>query len=236
VYERINPSAEGASAGLPSLWWLEIESGETGPIFQDSTWPGFNPRWSPDGQWLSYVYPGSGKMELYQLADGRRTSVDTQTGAPVEWSPQGDALLVTNVWNAGERSLIHLFRYDVATESLTDLSEISKLGDSSMMDSAGVWSPDGEWLVVVRRGLTEGGATSGSRLWLVRPDGTEARPLTDESDVIYGNPVWSPDGRYVLFHNYVLAESLATKIFWLDVETGEVQQVVDSGSRPVWVP
>jgi TolB protein len=236
VYERINPAAEAASAGLPSLWWLDVDSGETGPVFQDSTWPGFNPRWSPDGAWLSYVYPGSGKMELYRLVDGHRTSLETQTGAPVEWSPQSDALLVTNVWNMGERSLIHLFRYDLAAATLIDLSEISKPDDRPVMDSVGAWSPDGAWLVVVRRGLTEGGATSGSRLWLMRPDGSEARPLTEESDVIFGNPVWSPDGRYVLFHNYALAESLATKIYWLDVKTGEIQQVADSGSRPRWVP
>jgi ABC-type nickel/cobalt efflux system permease component RcnA/Tol biopolymer transport system component len=235
VYERTNPSGTGASAGLPSLWWYDIGANETGPVFQDSTWPGFNPRWSPDGQWLSYVYPGSGKMELYRLTDGRRISVDTQTGAPVEWSPRGDILLVTNVWDTGERSLIHLFCYDVATESLIDLSEISKSDDRPVMDSAGVWSPEGEWLVVVRRGLTEAGTTTGSRLWLVRPDGSEKRPLTEESDVIYGNPVWSPDGRYLLFHNYALAESLKAKIFWLDVKTGEMKQVAGSGSRPVWV-
>jgi Tol biopolymer transport system component len=236
TYERINPPATGATSGMPSLWWFEMDTGETGPVFQDSQWPGFNPRWSPDGQWLSYVYPGSGKMELYNLNDGRRNSVPTQTGAPVVWSPQSDALLVTNVWNAGQRTLIHLFRFDLASGTLTDLSEVSNpSGKSPVMDSAVAWSPDGKWLAVVRRELTESGVTSGSRFWLMRPDGSQGRPLTEESDVIYGTPVWSPDNVYLLFHHYSLTESLATRIYILNVQTGELEEVVDSGSRPTWV-
>jgi Tol biopolymer transport system component len=236
VYERINPPSLNASSGLPSLWWLEVKTGETGPIFQDSQWPGFNPRWSPDGQWLSYIYPGSGKMELYNLTEGRRTSIPTQTGMPVVWSPQGDALLVTNVWNIGQRSLVHLFRFDLVSETLTDLSKVSQLGERPVMDSAVAWSPDGEWLAVVRRSLTEGGATSGSRLWLMRPDGREGRSLTEESDVVYGIPVWSPDSNYLLFHHYSLTESLATRIYLLDIKTGQVEEIVDSGNRPGWAP
>jgi Tol biopolymer transport system component len=212
-----------------------MASGETGPIFQDSQWPGFNPRWSPDGQWLSYVYPGSGKMELYNLSDGRRNSLATQTGAPAVWNPQGDALLLTNVWEAGQRPLIHLFRFDLGEETLIDLSEVSNTGNKPVMDSAGSWSPDGTWLAVVRRGLTDAGATSGSWLWLMRPDGSDGRPLTEESEVIYGTPAWSPDGSYLLFHNYSLSESLATRIYVLKVTTGEVEEVVASGSRPSWV-
>jgi nickel/cobalt exporter len=235
AYERINPSSSNAASGLPSLWWLEINTDETRPIFQDSQWPGFNPRWSPDGQWLSYVYPGSGKMELYNLTDGRRNSLPTQTGVPVVWSPQGDALLVTNVQDASQRPLIHLFHFDLASETLIDLSEVSKVGDESITDSAVAWSPDGQWLAVVRRKLTEAGATSGSRLWLMRPDGSQGRSLTEESDVIYGIPVWSPGNNYLLFHNYSLMEALATRIYILNVETGELQEVVDSGSRPTWV-
>jgi nickel/cobalt exporter len=236
AYERINPPATGATSGLPSLWWLEVNTSETGPVFQDSQWPGFNPRWSPDGQWLSYVYPGSGKMELYNLNDGRRNSVPTQTGMPVVWSPQSDALLVTNVWDAGQRALIHLFHFDLASGTLADLSEVSNpFGESPVMDSAMAWSPDGKWLAVVRRALTETGATSGSQLWLIHPDGSQGRPLTEESDVIYGTPDWSPDNAYLLFHNYSLTESLATRIYILNVETGELEEMVDSGSRPTWV-
>jgi Tol biopolymer transport system component len=236
VYERINPPSLDVTTGLPSLWWFELNTDETGPVFQDSRWPGFNPRWSPDGQWLSYVYPGSGKMELYNLADGRRNSIATQTGAPAVWSPSGEALLVANVWDAGQRSLIHLFRFDLAAETLTDLSEISKVGEGPVMDSTAAWSPDGAWLAVVRRRLTEAGATSGGRLWLMRPDGSAGRPLTEEADVIYSTPVWSPDGQYLLFHNYSLSEALITRIYILDVATGELQQLVESGNRPVWLP
>ena len=51
------------------------------------------------------------------------------------------------------------------------------------------WSPDGRWIAFARDRRLDGG------VFLVRPDGTEERRLTDTG----GWPVWWPDGSKVAF-------------------------------------
>jgi Tol biopolymer transport system component len=50
-------------------------------------------------------------------------------------------------------------------------------------------------------------------------------------------PVWSPDGRYLLFQRYLLSEPLAYPSIWvLEVESGSLRKVVESGYLPGWLP
>jgi len=230
VYERLAPPSANASSGLTTLWQLDATTGESGPVFQDSQLPGFNPRWSPDGQWLSYAWPGSAGVQIYHLNDGRSLSTPNQMGAPVIWRPDSNALLMSDVLRLGDRFVNHLMRFDLEKEELLDLT-----GAENLEDSAASWSPDGEQIAVVRRKL-EDGTSMGNQLWLMKADGSDAHPLTNTPDAVHGAPVWSPDGRYLLFHRYPLkVSSVQSGIYWLNVETGEVREIVSSGSRPVWV-
>jgi Tol biopolymer transport system component len=55
-----------------------------------------------------------------------------------------------------------------------------------------VWSPDGKYISYVNR---RPGGTWNVDLWMVRPDGTNARQVSDGS----GWACWSPDGRWIYF-------------------------------------
>ncbi len=236
IYESLSQPTPDAPAGLPSLWVLDLTAHETEPVFQDHRWPGFNARWSPDGRWLSYIYPGSGEMEIYNLEDGRRYSLPNLGGTLADWSPGGEYLLLTNRVNRADGpELSHLFRFEVAKEALLDLSERAALEDA-VMDTAAAWSPDGTWIVVVRREMSQAGAATGNQLWLMGADGAQARPLTSEPGLIYGTPAWSPDGTQLLFRRYSMAElGKAPGIWRLDIQTGAVKEVVTPGNRPVWL-
>ena len=232
AYERLNLSAKDNAMGTVSLWWIDVTSGETAPVFQDTQLPGSNPRWSPDGQWLSYASPGQGGVQLYNLNDGRSHLIPNQSGQAPTWHPDGQSLILPDVKEQGETFVTHLMRFDLESQQLTDLS-----GDAPVVDSWGVWSPDGEWLAVGRRILSGPDVSPGNQIWLMKADGSPARQLTTEADVIYEQPVWSPDGGYLLFHRYPLKISQVTpKIFLANVETGELEEVVEAGHRPTWLP
>jgi Tol biopolymer transport system component len=150
----------------------------------------------------------------------------------VSWSPDGDSLLLNDAYRQDNQYIVHLLRFDIATQELTDLS-----GDLGTEDMSGAWSPDGEWIATVRRRLDEPSGSFGNQIWLIRPDGSQPRQLTGDPDIIHGTPVWSPDGRYLLFRRHFLKQSQAQPGLWLlNVETGDVQEIVMPGYDAVWLP
>src|SRR5205814_1014313 len=68
-------------------------------------------------------------------------------------------------------------------------TNLRALADTLDVRSAASWSPDAKWIAVA---AAEG---SGSRIFKVPLDGGAPVRLTDENS---SNPVWSPDGRFIL--------------------------------------
>jgi nickel/cobalt exporter len=227
VYERLDYGGAGGRLGLPTLWRLDVESGETQPVFQETQLPGANPRWSPDGTWLSYSSPDS-SIRLYNLATGENRILDNLLGAAATWSLDGKSVLLRDVLTQEQGFVTHLFRYDLESGKLTDLND-----DPNQENNLAAWSPDGNWVAVVRRDLS---AAMGDQIWLMRADGSQARQLTDAPNVLHGSLEWSPDGRYILFDGYMLdVFPLEARLQVLDVENGEVMDLGLKGYSPCWV-
>ena len=99
------------------------------------------------------------------------------------------------------------------------------------------WSPDGNWIAVVRREWRNDAADRGNQIWLMRPDGSEARPVTDVENVIHRSLVWSPDSSYLLFQAYVIQPpSTVSEVRALNIQTGELTTIVSPGNYPSWAP
>jgi Tol biopolymer transport system component len=227
VYERLDLSAEGGGLGLPTLWWLDLASGETRHVFQEAQLPGINPRWSPDGRWLSYSTPDGG-IRLYNLVTGENRIIKNLLAAAVVWSPDSRSLLLRDVLTQEQGFVTHLFRYDLDNGVMTEVN-----ADPNQENNLAAWSPDGEWVAVVRRDLS---ATMGDQIWLMDADGGQARQLTSIPNVLHGSLKWSPDGRYILFDGYMLETfPLEARLQVLDVGTGEVLDLGVMGYSPDWV-
>ncbi|MCX7853017.1 MAG: Ig-like domain-containing protein [Caldilineales bacterium] len=216
--------------GPARLWWLEVGADEATPVFEDPQILGFAAQWSPDGRWLSFIAPLEG-IKVVNLSDGATLVAPSQMGEPAAWSPQADAVVLSDVVVVGERIGVALFRLDLATARVTRLSpETVELTE----DTSPAWSPDGQWLAFGRKAAQ---VATGSQLWLMRPDGSQAQPLTSDHTTHYGPPVWSPDGRQLLFQYVRLAEPTAQPgIAALDLATGELRPLAAPGRAPVWLP
>ena len=103
--------------------------------------------------------------------------------APPDWNPAGTALVYASTSAGDRRSRV----YTLATVNDATGPRSTRYGQSP------AWSPDGQWIVF--NGIDDEGQRAG--LWLMRPDGSDARPLTDRASDT--RPAWLPDGSALVF-------------------------------------
>ena len=130
----------------------------------------------------------------------------------------------------GETSSVYLYRTILTEES--DRERLSP--ESNAADSVPAYSPDGQWIAF---GRAPSRTAAGRQLWLMRPDGAEARALMADPAVSYGPPSWSPDGRTLLYQRFNLDDPAGEPSVWvMDVATGEETLAAEGGYLPAWLP
>ena len=90
AYERLENTANSTAVPRFSIWWLDLSTGHTQPVFQDASFPSASPRFSPDGQWLSYLSAAGNTLVIYNLQDARTLSIPlgSQSSIPATLEPQ----------------------------------------------------------------------------------------------------------------------------------------------------
>ena len=112
-----------------------------------------------------------------------------------------------------------------------DGTNVRQLTDAPGRDFEPNASDDGSLIVFVSDRF--GGR--GAQLYLMKPDGTEARRLTfsdsETLTVVDDYPHWSPDGRAIVFQRTTTSGSpsaVDADIWLIDIQTGEETQLTDT--------
>lgn len=182
----------------------------------------FDPRWSPDGQWLAYVSTNdyvTFQLMLTHIPTRTTTRLVTRNGTAIRpaWSPDSRQIAFM-----GMQPRADLYTVDI-TQGETRLQ--LSTGDSSE-DPA--WSPDGRQIAFVAYDLN----TAHTNLYTFSLADASLHPVaTSRADEQY--PTWSPDGRYLL---YTTADN--TRLARFDTQTGSTLELpMNSGyifGTPHW--
>jgi TolB protein len=165
------------------------------------TWP----QWAPNGRSVAGVRevggPGGlrlGQVFVLRLSDGppRRLRAEAGMYYP-SWSPDGRRIVAQGErcewdFNCGADSVTGLWVHKVATGTAREILHL---------DGEGVgipaWSPNGRWIAFTRSPMEDPAGVQ--QLWLVRPDGSDLRQVTQLAGGAH-SATWSPNGRRLAFN------------------------------------
>jgi serine/threonine-protein kinase len=171
-------------SGQNDIWTVTVADGSLHRLTKDAGIH-INPFFSPDGRRIAYHVDRDGRFQPWVMnADGsgqRQLSSDGANGHFMRWSPDGESI----VFRAEPPGGTQILSINVETGAVTRLPDVA--GGSHMS-----FSPDHRRILDVK----------GHKIvWVTPLDGGapyQAFEFPDPS-IRIDYPVWSPDGRYVLF-------------------------------------
>lgn len=169
------------------IFTVPAEDGITRNLTESSGAHERNAVWSPDGKFIAFLSDQNGEYEIYvQTQDGSAPAVKVTSGADtykfgIRWSPDSKKIL----WSDKKLRLMYV---DVATKAITPVAK-SKIWEYTDYS----WSPDSRWIV-----YSEAITNNFTKVMLFD---TQAGASTEVTGEWYnsGDPVFSRDGKYLLF-------------------------------------
>ena len=178
--ERLVLSARGEIFNLPS------KSGITRNLTQSPGVHDRNARWSPDGRHIAWVSDKNGEFEIYmQIHDG--------SSPPVQLTGDGETFIFGFEWSPDSKKILYhdkKNRLRIVDASTREITEVAYSGLRVMSDYS--WSPDSRWISYTR-------PEQGMNVVCLYNVATGSSHDITDGWFASGSPVFSSDGKYLVF-------------------------------------
>ncbi|MFQ5943813.1 MAG: hypothetical protein ACE5JF_09685 [Anaerolineales bacterium] len=239
AFEQFEWESSAAGRQVPGSRqvWLISLVGEAEPTrVQPEGQVANSPAWSPDGILTFYNESLSAVAFLEPEGLTALNMVPNGLGLLGSWSPDGDYLILPEIVFPNEVEpedadfFSHLYRIEAATLDIEDLS----LG--TVEDASPVYSPNGDWIAFGRKFLDERW-TPGRQVWIMKADGSQPRPITDDPDFSHASLTWNPDSTRIAYMRLSQADPNEMPEIWMTNLEGEPDEfLVEGGYLPQWIP
>jgi tRNA A-37 threonylcarbamoyl transferase component Bud32 len=212
------------------VWVMDADGSNPQRYIATGAWDEYA-AWSPldDGQIaIATTADNNSEIHVGTGSNLRRLTFNTVRDEWPTWSPDGKRIAYSN------------YQFDKGDIFVTDVStaESKWLFGTEGDDNQPAWSPNGRWIVFVRR-LNEKDAFG--QLVLISADGASPSRLTE---AYASNPAWSPDSEWIVFvrgldsnGNGELDEKDETDLWAIQPASGSLiplVQAVGVDSAPSW--
>ena len=210
--------------GRPSIYLLDIGSGQRRQIVADAESMTFSPRLSPDGRQVVFSMSQGGNTDLWlqDLGGGapvRLTNAPSIETAPA-FSPDGSRIVFES-----DRS---------GTQQLYIMSagggEPTRISFGAGRYGTPVWSPRGDYIAFTNQNQGR------FHIGVMRVDGSEERLLT--ASFLDEGPTWAPNGRVIMFQRETAGAAGVVGLYSVDISGRNLRaiQTPTGGSDPSWGP
>jgi len=228
---------------IPQIWMMTTQDGEEHQMtFENSA--SNQPRWSPDGKWLTFLHKGSQDKvtQIYRMApDGGGPERLTEVEGEIQshyWSPNGESIAFLMSGPEDEEDKQRKEKYgDYRVENvdyqrarvwvydLKSKNSRALTGADQYHVSELDWSPDWTQIAFIGKPSPDMKDDEKGCVYLLDTADLQINALTGEG---YSVPRWSPDGKYIAC-NRVTADGYAgnIEIDVLDVDSGVGKSITD---------
>jgi imidazolonepropionase-like amidohydrolase/Tol biopolymer transport system component len=193
--EAADPEAQAKKKG-PCAWKVDDPPGTEDEVAIDTTtgtW--MNLDVSPDGQTI--VFDLLGDLYTLPIAGGEATSLTSGIAWDMQprFSPDGKWVAFTSDRGGGDNIWVLPFADGRASGEAKPITN-----EDFRLMTGPAWSPDGEY-IVARKHFTSRRSIGAGEMWMYHRSGGKGVQLTEKrtEQKDAGEPVFSPDGRYLYF-------------------------------------
>ncbi len=227
----VSDRGEGAQ-----LYLLPVGGGEA-RLLTDTSLGLSHPVWSPDGKYIAVqaeVYPECGADEACNEG-----IADAVAEGPLK-ARMSDELLYRHWTSWREDTFSHVLLMNAESgEIVRDLTPGRWDSPTFSVSGGGgfAFSPDGSELCIVSNHDEEPARSTNSDMWIVPVGGGEAINITEANKGWDGDPVYSPDGRFIAYRSQATPgyESDLYRIGLYDRNSNELHYLTDESNFDNWI-